>query len=184
LKREITYHHLSGLNRGDPECFRRIYDAYHSLIYYYTLKFIQLENLAEEATADVFIILWKKRALIDPNSTIQAFLFKIAKDTAYNYLKKIATDARLKEKYLEKYPCIDIKNGEVIFLEKEGLAQLNGIIDTLPPKRLEVFKLRYQEGFDNQRIAQELGISINTVKVHLAKARLYLRSFNLNINGS
>ncbi|MEN0050963.1 MAG: sigma factor-like helix-turn-helix DNA-binding protein, partial [Bacteroidota bacterium] len=45
----------------------------------------------------------------------------------------------------------------------------------LPPKRLEVFKLRYYEGLDNSGIAQQLGISINTVKVHLAKARLYLK---------
>jgi len=49
------------------------------------------------------------------------------------------------------------------------------VIETLPPKRLEVFKLRYYEGLDNNSIAEQLGISINTVKVHLAKSRLYLK---------
>jgi len=65
--------------------------------------------MAEEATADVFITLWKKRSIIDPNLPIQSFLFKIAKDTAYNYLKKIASNARLKQAYLESYPTIDLK---------------------------------------------------------------------------
>ena len=131
--------------------------------------------MAEEATADVFITLWKKRTLIDPNLPIQAFLYKIAKDTAYNYLKKIAANDRLKQVYLKNYPLIDLKNGEVLFLEKEQLEQLNQIIETLPPKRLEVFKLRYHKGLDNNTIAQQLGISINTVKVHLAKSRLFLK---------
>lgn len=131
--------------------------------------------MAEEATADVFITLWKKRSIIDPNLPIQSFLFKIAKDTAYNYLKKIASNARLKQAYLESYPTIDLKNGEVLFLEKEQLIQVEKVIETLPPKRLEVFKLRYYEGLDNNSIAEQLGISINTVKVHLAKSRLYLK---------
>jgi len=73
-----------------------------------------------------------------------------------------------------------LKNGEVLIIEKEQLMQLNEIIETLPPMRLVVFKLRYFEGLDNGKIADQLGISINTVKVHLAKARLYLRSLDLD----
>ena len=167
---------MVALKRGDANSFKWIYAQYHSTIYYYVLKFLQQEAMAEEATADVFIRLWKKRDIIDPFLPIQAFLYKIAKDTAYNYLKKIANDARLRQEYLNNYPIIELKNGEVLFLEKEQLAQLEKVIETLPPKRLEVFKLRYYEGLDNPKIAERLGISINTVKVHLAKARLYLKN--------
>ncbi len=131
--------------------------------------------MAEEATADVFIVLWKKRTIIKPKLPIQAFLYKIARDTAYNYLKKIAADARLKQQYLENYPIVDLENGEVLFLEKEQLELISQVIETLPPKRLEVFKMRYFQGLDNKKIAEKLGISINTVKVHLAKSRLYLK---------
>lgn len=55
------------------------------------------------------------------------------------------------------------------------------IIETLPPKRLVVFKMRYYDGLDNPTIAKQLCISINTVKVHLAKARLYLKE-QLSLN--
>lgn len=175
MKREITYHQLIDLKNGDAESFKKIYAQYHSLIYYYVLKFVQLEPSAEEATADVFITLWKKRALINPNLPIRAFLYKIARDTAYNYLKKIATNAQLRQQYIENYPSIELKNGEVLFLQKEQLILINKIIETLPPKRLKVFKLRYHEGLDNKKIASRLGISVNTVKVHLAKARLFLK---------
>lgn len=175
LNKEPTYHHLVALKKGNTTSFKWIYDQYHSLLYYYILKFLQQETMAEEATADVFITLWKKRIIIDPNLPVKAFLYKIAKDTVYNYLKKIANDARLRQEYLNNYPIIELKNGEVLFLEKEQLAQVEKVIETLPPKRLEVFKLRYYEGLDNNKIATRLGISINTVKVHLAKSRLYLK---------
>ena len=85
----------------------------------------------------------------------------------------------MKQQYLENYPCIELKNGEVIFLEKEKLTLLNDVIETLPPKRLEVFKMRYYDGLDNNSIAKQLGISANTVKVHLVKARLYLKEMIL-----
>ncbi len=163
------------LKEGDVHSFGMIYTQYHSLIYYYALKFLQQKALAEEATSDVFIILWKKRALIDPHSTIQAFLYKIARDIAYNYLRKIASDARLRKEYLENYPIIEFKNGEVLFLEQERLELVKEVIQTLPPRRLEVFKLRYYEGLDNHKIAALLDISVSTVKVHLAKARFYLK---------
>lgn len=174
---------MINLRNGDPDGFKAIYKKFHSLIYYYLLKFIQQETLAEEATSDVFIILWKKRSLIQTDQPIQAFLYKIAKDTAYNYLKKIASNDRLKQQYLENYPCIELKNGEVIFLEKEKLALLTVVIESLPPKRLEVFKMRYYDGLDNNSIAKQLGISVNTVKVHLVKARLYLKEMIL-LDGS
>jgi len=176
LKNEITHQQLVALKDGDVESFNLIYREYRSIIYYYILKFVQQKNLAEEATADVFVLLWKKRTIIKPQLPIQAFLYKLAKDTAYNYLKKIASDDKLRQQYLENYPILEIKNGELLFLEKEQSERVNQIIATLPPKRLAVFKLRYYEGLDNKTIAQKLGISINTVKVHLAKARLYLKA--------
>lgn len=176
MKNEITHQQLVALKDGDVESFNLIYREYRSIIYYYILKFVQQKNLAEEATADVFVLLWKKRTIIKPQLPIQAFLYKLAKDTAYNYLKKIASDDKLRQQYLENYPILEIKNGELLFLEKEQSERVNQIIATLPPKRLAVFKLRYYEGLDNKTIAQKLGISINTVKVHLAKARLYLKA--------
>ncbi len=166
---------MSALKTGDHGSLRQVYGQYHAIIYYYTLKFVKQESLAEEVTADVFIKLWHRRSIINPELPVQALLYKIAKDTAYNYLKKVASDARLRQRYLDQCPVLYVKSGELLFLEKEHMAEVEQIIGTLPPKRMEVFKLRYYKGEDNQSIAHRLKISINTVKVHLVKARHYLR---------
>lgn len=136
---------------------------------------MQVETLAEEATADVFTKLWQKKRIIDPEQGVTPLLYKIAKDTAYNYLKKIAVNERLKSQYLKIYPSIEFKNGELLFIEKEELEVVQEIIESMPPKRLTIFKMRYYEGLDNPTIAEKLEISINTVREHLAKARFQLK---------
>lgn len=61
-------------------------------------------------------------------------------------------------------------------IEEEELAYLRQIVDAMPPKRSQIFKMRYFEGNDNQTIAQQLGISVHTVKVQLARARTQLKN--------
>ena len=61
----------------------------------------------------------------------------------------------------------------------EGLEtrkQINDAIGELPAKCREVFILSYQHDKKNKEIAEQLGISIRTVEVHLYKALKTLRT--------
>lgn len=171
---ESTY--LNGLKNGDKSSFKQIYDLYHSSVYHYCRKFLIDESFAEDATADVFIKLWEKHAIIDDSKSIRPFLFKLAKDISYNYLRKIASDDRLKEAYIKRYPLVEKQDAELSYIEKENQIRLDTLIDSLPGKRKEIFKLRYEEGLDYKSIAQRLDISANTVKVQLVRARSFLKN--------
>ena len=180
MQEEPTYQHLTRLTQGNEASFRWLYDRYHGKIYRYCLRLIRLQPLAEEATADVFVAVWKRREYIDPTLPFEPLLYKIAKDTAYNYLKKIATDKRLQDNFIQEVMRGQVdKSGEKILIEKEALLALTEIVEHLPHKRKEIFKLRFYEGLDNPSIAQQLNISVNTVREQLARARAYLRKYNL-----
>lgn len=138
-------------------------------------RLIGIDVLAEEATSEVFLTLWKKRSIIQTDGSIQPFLYRIAKFKAYDYLKKIATDKQLQEQFYLSHSNFNFKSGERLLIEKEQLNAINKLLDTLPPQRKTIFKMRYFEGKDNRTIADQMQISINTVKVHLAKARHYLK---------
>jgi RNA polymerase sigma-70 factor (ECF subfamily) len=60
-------------------------------------------------------------------------------------------------------------------LEKELEDQVRKSIEQLPPQCRQVFKLSRFEGKHNPEIADQLGISINTVKYHLRYALSFLR---------
>ena len=184
MQKELRHQHIRALKKGSKESFRWIYDQEHAAIYHYCLKLIRQAPLAEEATADVFIKLWEKRSIIDPQQSLTPLLFKISKDIAYNYLKKIASNSRLKKAFLENYPMVDLHSGETVLIENEAIEEIHEVVEAMPNRRRKIFKMRYFEGKDNQAIAQQLNISVNTVRVQLVKARQFLRENHKFINES
>lgn len=172
---EQRYHQLKRIKTGSRRDFRHMYERYHKLIYFYCLKIIRQNAWAEEATADVFVTLWTKRHIIDPRAPFTPLLYKIAKDIAYNYLKKIALNEHLKQAFVNSITSLHSYDGETILIEKESLDAIHVAVEKMPPRRKEIFKLRYFEGLNNKAIAQQLNISSNTVREHLARARQVLR---------
>lgn len=65
--------------------------------------------MAEEATTDVFVKLWQKSEIIDSDHNILPLLYKITKDTVFNYLKKIARDNRLKQRFVD----VTLNDGQI-----------------------------------------------------------------------
>lgn len=169
------YRHLSALKNGEQSSLEWIYAKYFQIIFLYCKKLIGIEVLAEEATSEVFLTLWEKRSIISTDKSIQAFLYHIAKVKAYDHLKKIANDQRLQEQFLLSHRAGRSKSGEHLLIEKEQLEAINKLVETLPPQRRAIFKMRYFEGKDNKKIAEQMQISTNTVKVQLVKARRHLK---------
>ena len=166
---------VAGFVAGDHECFRQLFAKYQGKIYTFCLGLIRRQDLAEEATADVFIQLWKRRADVDPGRPLPALLHKIARDTAFNYLKKIAADQRLATAYAEQYPLITRHDGGQQLIAREQSQLIQETIDLLPPVRRRIFMLHYYQGIGNSTIANLLHISPHTVKSQLVKARHFLR---------
>lgn len=174
---------LQALAKGEKKGLNWLFEQYKKPIFHFCMKLLKDQVLAEEATADVFIAIWKKRKLIDTYHSIQPLLYKIARDTAYSYLRKVASDKRLKQRFLENYPLADLQDAEWLYLKKEHVNRVIHIVETLPEQRQQIFRMRYFDGKDNPAIAEELELSIHTVKSQLVKARKFVRQ-ELGILGS
>ena len=59
-------YHLDQLRSGDLNSFRWLYNRYHQDIYQYCFTVLGQASAAEEVTSDVFLRLWQKKAIIDP----------------------------------------------------------------------------------------------------------------------
>lgn len=171
MNSRISAEQLVRLKSGDRKAFEEIYYELHLAIYNYSYSYLRNSKICEETTADVFVTLWQKKNIIDPNSAIEAFLFKVARDKSLNHLKKIARDKQLKNEFLENYLTHNEKSVERQFIEQEDLSVIYASISKLPPKQQRVFKLRYLDGMSYKEIAERLNLSVNTVKAHLLQAR-------------
>lgn len=168
-------HHLSALKKGNKESFKWLFDQYKIALHSYIHSLLKSDEWTDDVCSEVFIAVWYKRKHLRPE-TFKAYLFQIAKNKAFNQLKKIAADSRQEEEYLRRYQqYLDRNNeNEGTFTIRKDLLKIE--IDKLPPKRKEILERKYFQGQKNTKIAQDMGISIHTVKVQLYKARLYLKS--------
>lgn len=175
--REITeQQHLKNLSEGHVNGFNWLFNQYHHRVFGLSLKFVNDPSVAEEITTDVFVKLWEKRAMVDPEQPISHLLFKITKDFVWNYLKKANRISRQREAYLLSKPAPIQADEESDLILKDYLSIADAAIEQLPAKCKAVFKL-HQSGLDNTEIARQLNITEPTVRNHLFRANRYLRAY-------
>jgi RNA polymerase sigma-70 factor (ECF subfamily) len=166
--------YLKKLRDGDMQSFAWIFDRHYQNTFNFCLSFTKSAADAEEITADVFVTIWKKKENIDPERPIRPLLFKITKDLTWNHLKKISNSQEKKTRFLLDYAEQKVVSAEDEVIYKEYEHNLRTILQKLTPQQQKIFTLKYFKGRDLNQIAEELAISKNTVKSHLAKSKHFV----------
>jgi len=121
------------------------------------------------------IKLFKNIKNYDETKNFKAWLYKIATNTVYDYLRR-------KQKNNEFLILDEISeletNGQdhtYVLVGEEYGADLENALDKIEPHYKTTILLYYQQGFNYQEIAEILNIPINTVKTHLFRAKQALK---------
>lgn len=161
---------LEGSEKAFNELFHRCY-AYLCAVAY---QYVSDKQISEELSEDVLFTLWNKRNDILPVRSVKSYLFVSTRNRSIDYLRNhpqrqftpidenacFVPDEELFEKY--------------IFSELEK--KIEEEIKTLPDDCRRVFCLSRYENKNYQEIADELGISVSTVKYHISHALSILRT--------
>ena len=161
--------------------FRQIFRALYASLSFYAHRLVQ-DDEAEDIVQEAFMELWKRKEDIEDESHIKAFLYRIVYTRALNVIKHrtvvnnhVDSVKKVTQFKLDYYdPEANDVMGYIEGLETRK--QINDAISELPAKCREVFILSYQHDKKNKEIAEQLGISIRTVEVHLYKALKTLRT--------
>lgn len=169
--------HLTRFAKGNKQSFVYLHERYQSKVYYYCLKFVGKQEIAEEITSDVFVKLWQKREEVKTDTPIGGLLMKITRDYSLSYLRQVAKNTDRRKAFIDNYfQNLSSPVEEQIYL-KEGLAIADQAIENLPPKCRQIFRLRYLDGLSLKQIAEELHISTNTVQNHLQKGTRIVKGY-------
>jgi len=162
--------HVAKLKCGNRESFRFLYDRYFDRVYRFCLSLIVRPEDAEEVTTDVFVTIWRRRKNLHEDCSIKPLLFKISRDLAWNHLRKIANQRSRRTEFVAGALGKN-RTSRSQYYDDEMQQTLEQAIGDLPPQQEKIFRMRFLEGLDLNQIADELAISKNTVKVHLAKSK-------------
>jgi RNA polymerase sigma-70 factor (ECF subfamily) len=154
---------------GDEVAFAEIVKIYLQPVYNFVYRFVNDRDTAEDLTQETFVKAWKNLGKFDKNKKFKTWLFTIAKNTTFDWLKRkkeIPFSNFVDEEgesWLENVADENILPDEI--LARVDLAkELDAILQKLPPYYRAVLLLHYKEDFSLHEIAEILGEPYNTIK--------------------
>lgn len=152
------------------------YTQYHKQILNYCLYSTRSYTLAEELAQDIFLKLYLAKDNINLEQGVKGYLLAIAKNTVLEWFRKLNSDRKRKENYMNQYLSEGLFNqAEQQIYSRIDLSILKAYIENHPENRRRAFELVRLEDKTYEEAAKELSISSDTVKYHLKKADKIIR---------
>ncbi len=180
---------VSAYLRGNDAAFTVLVDRYMKHLYHFARQLVGENQAAEDIVQDTFLKAWKNLKRFDRTKSWKTWIFAIAKNTAYDALKKKKTlpfssfknEAGLN--MLENTPLDEVHPDEL--LDRELTVQtLDQGLQQLHPDHRVILVLRYQDDFSLHEIATILKEPYNTVKSRHQRALRSLKQVLKRSNAS
>lgn len=166
---------LGRVSDGDVIAFRVLFDTYNKRLYAAALKITKSSYGAEEIVQEVFAGLWEHRTRLQEVENPSAYIFTVAYNRTFRYLKKVSKSKDLKEAL--RHRLQEARNDTEEWLDmKETNDLIHQAVSQLPPRRQLIFKLSREKGLSHKEIAEQLNISPLTVKKQMVIALRNIRS--------
>ena len=162
------------VNKGSEQAFAELYKAYYAYLNAVAIYYLQDKEVAQEVVDDVFLNVWEKREnLVFP---IHYYLVRSVQNGCLNYIRsqralQTALDGYRDEVllFLEEHILSTSTPLEDVEL-KETEAEIRRVVDNLPVKMRAVFEAYFYDGKSAEEIAEEMNLSVNTIRVQIKNA--------------
>ncbi|MGK7909923.1 MAG: sigma-70 family RNA polymerase sigma factor [Synechococcus sp.] len=157
---------VEALKDCDTAALSRLYDRYSGLIYGLALRILKVPEEAEDVTQEVFLKLWQKAGLYNPNrGSVSSFLVTMARSRAIDKLRSRGSRFR----FLQRWQTSTVHNigGEAPLesVSRQERAQVvHSALKNLSDKERRVLEFSYYEGLSYSETAQRLELPLGTVK--------------------
>ena len=162
------------IKAGEKNAYQELFERYAPRIYQFSLSYLKNNADAEELVQDVFLKIWEKRDMLDDSKNIKSFIFKVAINTIYDFIRhKNIENAFNDYTRASVEPNSDNTWHTVIYDEMQE--NLQRLVAQLPAQQQKIFRLSKEEGLTSEEIAVKLNLSKRTVDNHIYRAVSFLK---------
>jgi RNA polymerase sigma-70 factor (family 1) len=153
--------------------FEYVFKKYYARLCYFAYRLVGDRDAAEDIVQEIFMKFWDRREGFGNEPSVKTFLYLTVRNASLNFLRHAAVEQR----YLDDALPLDSEPDKGLdqLIHAEVLAEIHRSICELPAACRQVVELAYFEGLKNNKIAERLGISVNTVKTQKQRALGHLR---------
>lgn len=158
-----------------PLDFRNVYGEFHLRIRRYLERLMPSPD-AEDVTQEVFVKVSQALPQFRGESSLSTWIYRIATNAGFDRLRSPSFRHVCDVPLVNEVPVEDRSPGvEQTLVRQEMNDCIDEYVARLPASYRSVIVLREHEGLTNQEIADTLGVSLDTVKIRLHRARARLR---------
>ena len=162
------------LQQGDREAYTEIYNRYYAALYIHAYKRLRDREECRDIIQELFIAIWSKRGELVLTGQLSGYLYTAVRNRIFDRLAK----GKLKAEYVQSVQDFSLKDHIATdHLARQNILQqvIDQEIQALPARTREVFELSRKGHFTHREIAEQLGISEQTVKTTVSNALKVLR---------
>lgn len=160
------------LSLDNPVCFEEVFRKYYPSLLAFVVRHVGDREVAKDFVQDVFFKLYEHRTEFSSDISLKSWLYKTSRNVALDYLRhlKIVDEHQL---LMAESMLFAAEVDEI--LSEELVRKINESINSLPSQCQQIIRLNVLEGRKYTEIAEELGVSINTVKTQISRGYKKLR---------
>lgn len=157
--------------KGDKQVYKNMFDKYFMALKGFAKRFVHDDAVCDDIVQDAFIGLYNKRAEIQNLNAVKSYLYSGVRNGCLNYLR----NDKIKLTHHEHIQELSSPWYSENYIIEEVHAVLYKAIKDLTKAQREVVVMS-MNGLSNSDIAEDLDVSINTVKTLKKRAYAELRS--------
>ncbi|MBE6571178.1 MAG: sigma-70 family RNA polymerase sigma factor [Ruminococcaceae bacterium] len=170
---------------GDAAAFGELVEKYQSFVYRTVFYDLKSHEDAQDISQEIFIKAYKALSSFRADSEFTTWLYRICKNTVYDYLRKNAKKKPLLFSELSspedgdrEFDIADTSGNydpEKTAVSNETARIVNDAIRTLSEEHRTIIVMRDIEGMSYSQIADVMSLEEGTVKSRLSRARAALK---------
>lgn len=167
---------LKKIQHKDRVAFQTFFNQYYEGLVKFAYGYLYDKQVSEDVVQEVFMYIWENAASLQVKTSFKNFVYAIVRNKCLDVLKGLSIQSGLE--VLDVNMQLSIDEVEADFLEeREQLFELlMEKVNELPKQMELIVKLKFLEGLSYKDIAKELGVSVNTVKTQLQRAKVKFSS--------
>jgi RNA polymerase sigma-70 factor (ECF subfamily) len=164
----IADSYLKLFRKGNEEGFNYFFNTLYKPLHFFAIGYTQDKETAEDIIEDSFIKLWNKREIFETESGLKSYLYKTVHNACLRWLWQKQNRSRHNISYAKETTTTEHSYFENT-VKAETINQLHQAIGQLPAQCKKVFTKLYIEGKSVSETAQEMDLTISTVKNQKAR---------------
>jgi len=166
---------LQRIALGDRTAFDAMYTRHWYTLYQSAYGIFRDSEACMDIVQDVFVWLWEKRAKVQIQTSLAAYLNAAVKFKIANYIRSDKVRQGFFTEALRLASATITASADDIEV-RELKNIIRHVTDNLPDKCREIYHLSRNGRLSNQEIAERLGISVKTVEGHMTIALRRIRT--------